>query len=437
MRIFIGLTEVSGFFHRLKIGFDELGVEAQHISLHQHKFSYADTKHTPSIVRFAQSAVSNRVNALNQGKRVRAMLWLVPTIATRLFLFIWALIKFDAFIIGAGSSFFSFRELPILRFFNKKVVYTLHGTDARPPYIDGFFDPSQYGIKANDTIADKVSSFVTVAAYRRQRVQYIENNAYAVACGPSYAQFLSKPFINFYCLGLPADIHSYAEEYKKTTFHSDKVRILHAPSHLAGKGTQEIRQVMQNLLKKNLAIEYIEISGKQNAEVLKEIARSDLIVDQFYSDTPMAAFATEAAMLGKPAVVGGYYSKTYKDEITAENLPPTVFCLPEEVEQTLEKLILDKPLREALGDQARAFVEKHWHAKTVAARFLQLFEQVPTEWLISPQDCHHLQGIGLHQTQARANITDIINGHGVEGLQLAHKPYLQERYRAFSQESIS
>jgi len=434
MRIFIGLTEISGFFHHLKTGFDQLGVEAQHVSLHQHKFSYVNAENTPLIISWAQAAVRNRVSAINRGNWICVQLWLLPTIATRVCLFVWALIRFDAFIIGGGSSFFSLQELRILKLLKKKVIYTLHGTDARPPYIDGFFDPSQYRINHKEATINKPKSLVTVARYRQQRVKFIEDHAYMVACGPSYAHFLSKPFINFYCLGIPTDINGGQQQCEQIKASSDRVRILHAPSHLAGKGTQEIRSVIQNLIKKNLPIEYIEISGKPNAEVIKEIARSDIVVDQFYSDTPMAAFATEAAMLGKPAVVGGYYSKIYKREIAEENLPPSVFCLPEEVEARIEELVLDTQLRMRLGNQAKEFVENTWSEKAVAARFLQLFEKVPGEWLIHPKDCHHLEGIGLKSDQARKNIASIIDSFGVDALQLGHKPYLQKRYEAFSKE---
>ena len=52
-----------------------------------------------------------------------------------------------------------------------------------------------------------------------------------------------------------------------------------------------------------LPLEYVEIVGQPNDIVLAEIARSAFVIDQLYSDTPMAGFAAEAARLGKPAIV--------------------------------------------------------------------------------------------------------------------------------------
>ena len=46
--------------------------------------------------------------------------------------------------------------------------------------------------------------------------------------------------------------------------------------------------------------------------VLEKMAMSDIVVDQVYCDTPMAGFATEAAINGVPVVVGGYYADVYK-----------------------------------------------------------------------------------------------------------------------------
>lgn len=444
MRILLGLTEVSGFFARLKQGFDELGVEAVHVSLQPHRFSYSGEGRAPRVVAWAQYAVAQRLRAARSAAPGRAF-WLAAVVFTRLLLFAWALVRFDVFILGAGSSFFSFREFPLLRLLGKKVIYTLYGTDSRPPYIDGFFDPGQYGLPVcathdpeMDTPRQRAERFAlahaAIARRRRQQVRTIERNAVAVVCGPSYSHFLTRPFVSFCAVGLPISAVQGVPE-SSMPLQKGQVRILHAPSELRGKGTHEIRSAIAILKARDLPIEYVEISGRPNAEVMAEIALCDLVIDQFYSDMPMATFATEAGLLGKPAVVGGYYSASVRGHVPADQLPPTAFCHPDKLADTVAALVTDPAARAQLGADAQRYVTERWDVKVVASRFLQILKGVPPDWLIDPHQVTYLHGIGLSESQARANIAALISIGGVEALQLSHRPDLERLFARFAEES--
>jgi hypothetical protein len=361
-------------------------------------------------------------------------------------LFVWAVFKFDVFILGAGSSFFGLRELPILRLFGKTVVYTLHGTDARPPYIDGFFDPSHYGLQpltrddADDPhrqMKQLARAHAVVTARRRRLVRQVERYANFVLCAPSYAQFLSRPFVNFYAIGLPTALPAgFSQPVPHSAPHAS-IRVLHAPSHAAGKGTAQIRAVVHELQARGLPIEYAEVSGRPNIEVLREIAISDFVIDQYYGDTPLAAFPAEAGMLGKPAVVGGYFSVKALAEITPAHTPPSAFCLPEQLGETVARLVEHADERLRLGSQASEFVNQRWTPAAVAGRILQLMREIPQDWMIDPSRLGYIHGIGLSESQAQANVSALIRFHGVEALGLSHKPGLQERFVAFAREAGS
>lgn len=430
MRIFLGLTEVSGYFTRLSSGLRDCGVDVMHVSLHQHRFGYSDESR-PWIVRISQTAVDARIKAQASGNRIAAITSLLAVTGTRFALFVWAVLRFDIFIMGAGSSFFGGRELPLLRRLGKTVIYTLHGTDARPPYIDGFFDPSHYGIAVPEPVnipetpgerAARLSdAHVTVAAARSQFVRRIERHSNYVICSPSYSQFLTKPFINFLAIGLPSTVGAdHSEPLQKRS----RVTILHAPSHLEGKGTLHIRAMIDRLRARGNEIEYVEIAGRPNAEVIAEIQRSDIIIDQYYSDSPMAGFAAEAAFFGKPVVVGGYYAANVGKDVAAELIPPTCFCLPEQMEREVERLLLDPAARQELGARARDYVTVHWNSKAVAGKFLQLLDGAPADWLVDPNRVTYLDGIGLKQIQAKKNIRAIVSRYGLDGLSLDGKANL-------------
>jgi hypothetical protein len=218
----------------------------------------------------------------------------------------------------------------------------------------------------------------------------------------------------------------------------EKVGILHAPSYAPGKGTDQIRASKAALEAQGFSIDYREITGRPNSEVLAEIERADLVVDQLYSDTPMAMFAAEAASLGKPAVVGGYYSQVMRSHVPKEQIPPTAFCHPDELKETIAMLIKDHERRHRFGDDARNFVHEKWSARSVAKRFLRLFEgDPPSEWVIDPMQVLYLQGCGLSEKQAKLNVAAVIRSGGVKALQLSDKPDLEKLFLEFSKSEMT
>jgi hypothetical protein len=444
VRIFLGLTEVSGYYSKLRRGFEELGVPVVHVSLLAHGFRY-DTKRSPHmVVRLAQYCVTHRVTMKAPGVARRAF-WLAMVLLTRVLLFMWAVAKFDVFILGGGSSFFGFRELPLLRLLGKRIVYAFHGTDARPTYIDGFFMPGSSPVpgtwQARPDAADRADAdppsaeFVQTlhadAARRKTQVRAVERHADVVISFPTFAHFLHGPCVNFVAIGIPILL---AEETPDgVTATNMPPRVLHAPSELRGKGTAEIRHAVQNVKRKGIEIDYVEISGRPNSEVLAAISRCDFVIDQVYSDTPMAGFATEAALLGKPAIVGSYYHELLHREVPEALIPPTLCCHPDNLEAAIEKLATDVCYRRELGDRAAKYVRNHWPAHKVAERYVRLIRgDIPEEWRFDGRYVSYVHGIGLSEHRARANVRAMLRRFGPSGLQLAKKPELEKLFIEFA-----
>jgi hypothetical protein len=147
----------------------------------------------------------------------------------------------------------------------------------------------------------------------------------------------------------------------------------------------------------------------------------------------MAGFAAEAAFHGKPAVVGGYYAGCIRRDVQADWIPPSLYCHPDEVEQAICKMIVDKNYRLELGREARAFVETRYGPQRVASRYLRLIEgDVPREWLYDPMDIRYLHGLGLSESQVRELVRAVIQKGGVAALQLDDKPELRDMFVAFA-----
>ncbi len=436
MRVFLGLTEVSGFFSRLKLGLDELGIPCEYVTLQQHRFAYGGGSPRTFWQRIVEASVAGRLQAIDRRARLHYLVWTGAVGICRLFLLLRVIARFDVIVLGAGSSFFSFRELPLLRLLGKKVVYTLHGTDARPPYIDGFFSPVQYGLASLEGAAPQdhprllAQAHAVVTRKRAKAVQRVERHASFVLCSPGYSHFLSRPYVNFYALGLPTVAPVWLAPAPSAT--DGRVRILHAPSHQAGKGTAGIQAAIAALLAEGLPIEYIEISGQPNAAVFNAIQRCDFVVDQLYSDTPMAAFAAEAALVGKPAVVGSYYYERGQVDITPDHLPPSLWCHPDTIQDAIRQMVTDPTARERLGHQAHMFVTSRWAPRVVAGNLLRIIQGRADDWMIDPANVENLTGIGLPEQVVREQIAALIDHEGVAALGLSHNPALERRFLEFS-----
>ena len=71
------------------------------------------------------------------------------------------------------------------------------------------------------------------------------------------------------------------------------IRILHAPSNPFIKGTQVVRAAIKELADQGYKFEYKELQNVSNAEVLIELKKSHLVLNQFYAFVP-GVFGLEA-----------------------------------------------------------------------------------------------------------------------------------------------
>lgn len=412
-RVFIGLREVAGFGRGLKEGFDQLGVEAAFLNLGYHQHLY-QTRNNPAWVEGLARA-SQRLGQRFTGAWWKRILWI--GFVQNLFAVVAlprALLRYDAFIFLSVSSFLFFIELPLLKLFGKRVIFVFLGSDARPVYLNGYV--------IEDTTRSTIWKAVALARVQKSLLWIIDRFADVVVNVPPQAHFHTRPYISGYHVGLPAEYSSAALD---TLPSIDRIRILHAPSKPGPKGTVKIRQVVASLRAKGHEFDYVEISGRPHAEVLSEIQRASFVIDELYSDTPLAGFATEAAFFGKPSVVGSYYYEQIRQILPPEETPPSMFCHPDAVEAAIERLIVDPVLREDLGRRAFAFVHEHWAARRVAEKYLMLIRGViPRNWLLDPADISYVHGVGLSEVRGAEVLRAFLRVGGRGALCLRDKPHL-------------
>lgn len=412
-RICLGPTEVAGWYAHLTTALRDLGVDAVHVNLSPHPFGYPEATRPPFGVRFGVWA---RCRSSHNGTFATRIFWRAVQATTSIAILVWALVRFDVFVFGFGRSFLRLRELALLKLLRKRIVFVLHGSDARPPYMNGAMSREPWNVE----------EVIARTRALKRRLGRIERYADAVISDPTYCQLLEKPIvlralIGRVISGVPASISDADTDGRR-------IRVLHAPSDPVGKGSNEIRRIFSRLQARGHDVELVELDRQPNSVVLDEIARCDFVADQLYTDIPMATLATEAALFGKPALVGSYAGEHYRAAMPAGTVPPTLFVHPSEFEAAAEGLLSDPELRRRLGREARDFVSSRWAASDVAERFLRVVAgEAPDEWGYDPAALRYAHGYGFTDSQVRELVGAVLDAGGVAALQVGDKPGLERR----------
>ena len=420
-RIFIGLSEIAGNYTNLLLGFRAIGVEAAF--LNSGSSGYKDLEQESLVLRLAGAIGSRRQNT-PRSRLILKLFWVLCERISLFLVFLWSLPRFDVYIFCFGRTFLGTYDLPILKFFGKRLICQFHGADVRPPYVDGGHPAS---LRAD------ADACIQLAKRLKTRLRRIEAHADVIINSTTTAQFGRMPFVEILALGKPFDLSGLPNTQNFVA--TSQIRILHAPSQPEAKGTVTIRKVVETLKEQGYAIDYIELTGLPNTMVLDELQRCDFVIDQLYSDIYAPSLAKEAAFCGKAAIVGGYFGAIFERHTPKDDIPPTVVCCPDDLYKTCEALIKDASLRRELGVKARNFMVGHWSAAKVAERYLQLAEgQFPSSWLRDPMAVDYVLGAGLSKDAVVEAVRNVVTSAGASGLQLSDKPDLEAKFLRLLQE---
>ena len=420
-KILIGVTEVAGYFQNLFLGFKELGYDAGYLNVNTFKFKYNDYGRENHRFLNYLMKLAKKVDSMKNSPFL--LVYRVYYLFIKFLAFIWCLYKYDVFIFGTCSSFFRFFDYSVIKFFRKKIIHVSLGSDSRPSYLSGVYkdeiekqDLLKYFAEKNKTIISDIKK--------------IENYADIIINYPQHAHFQTKDFINGNYIGFPTRILSVINPDS----NNQRVRILHAPTRPKAKGSLILKEIINGLKRKYPEIELIEITDRTNEEVLEEISRADIIVDEIYSDLPLGGLGTEAGCFSKPVLVGGYYADIIKG-MPKLDLPPSVYCLPDQVAFELEKLIANPTYRVKKGKELFQFINDKWNGKTVALKYIGIIEnQYPREWVSSPSELSYLYGWGVSTDEVKVNVADVIKRNGIDGLML-NSTHLKAQFLTLISES--
>jgi len=421
VRIFIGFKEVAGTYNYLKLGFDKIGVDSFFLELWEDQYIYNKGNPPKSFWHKAALYVGRKRRYTPRCRVIKKIFWIAIEQFVRFCVLVWSLLYFDVYLFSAGSSFFNYLEFPLLKLLGKKIICQFHGSEVRPPYINGSI------VLTEEQDCTKV--YVNLSKKQKNKIKKIERYADVIINSVNNCHFNEAKVLDVLFLGKP--FPKISNNLTNIISRTGKnVRILHSPSNLAAKGTHTIRSTIENLKAKGHQVDYIELVGVSNATILEEIQKCDFIIDQLYSDIFMPSFAKEAAFLGKPAIVGGYFRDCYNIPVFNNKIPPTVVCTPERFEETCERLIVDADYRLEMGKKVYDFVVQNWNNELVANRYCTLInEGFPENFFFDPKETEYLYGACLSKEHVKKNVSKIIDQYGIEALQLSDKPKIEQLFK--------
>jgi hypothetical protein len=423
MKVFIGLNNISGYYGPLARGLRELGHEVNEVYKSASVFNYVEGTSNSFFARIYTAFGTCRMKAV-KWRLLQKIVFRSLQELLRLPLALWAIHRHDALIFSFGSSIFP-GDLLLAKLLKKKTLLIFHGSDSRPPYIDA----TQF----QRFKSDPVKGVARCSRQYAKRIRRFEEQASFLITLPSSSQFFSKPAISYLAFGVPC----LPEKLKEDDCNQGgPVRILHTPTNREVKGSDYIIKVIEELKLEGLNIDLRVLSNVSNCVVRHELRICDLVVDQAYSDTPLASFACEAATFGRPVLVCGFFQEETASFHKSVPLPPSCYCDPRNLKAELKALILSAERRIKLGLALRAFVRERWNYREVAKRCVTIFSgDIPPGWFFNPLELRRAAVIGPIQLQFE-RLKRIYDYGGKEALCLGHNPELERNFVNFLETGV-
>ena len=340
-------TATSGLSWNLAQGEKSLGLHSQVLCTFSHPFGY------PCDVNLKLNEITSRVGRFYK---------LAST-------FFSIRDKYDIFHFNFGSSLLNLPALGLyqadLPFYAKqsRLFVTYYGCDARQKYetlkrtsISACSNPLCYDGVCNSGKNDKArrSSIAKMA----KRVDHMW------ALNPDLLYFLPRKKASFLPYPVPEQNHLPG----LPDFNKKRLRILHAPTDRAVKGTDHFLAAIDRLEKTHS--QYFEVQLVENTlhqKALQLFQNADVIFDQLLVGW-YGSFAVEAMNMGKPVIARiaekdlQFIPKDMADDVAAT----VIHAEPQSIYRALRQCLED---REFLRHRAQASIEyaRKWHAPAYVA----------------------------------------------------------------------
>lgn len=256
-------------------------------------------------------------------------------------------------------------DLPFYKIFGKKVVMEYLGNDVRN-YADLIYRyklPQHHPFNVNQ----KEHDFKTKKRLTNEQ-KYLD---LSLCCLPTHFYFAKQFGVHIQSLlPLAINLENYSFEAKKPS--GQRLKILHAPTSRAFKGTEIIISAI-NKLKLKYDFEFMIVEGVTHEELLKHYRTCDIFIDQI-SVGWYGTAALEAMAFGKTTMA--FIDEIYFENIDYSDEIPVINITKENIVYQIQKLLDNPNQLGSIGKKSRAFVEKYHDADNVAEKALNYYKEI-------------------------------------------------------------
>jgi glycosyltransferase involved in cell wall biosynthesis len=254
------------------------------------------------------------------------------------------------------------------KFFNKPGVVEWLGSDIR--ILEWEFRDNKY----YEHVSKKYGQDFKVTDYSSSLAvqQLFKKNNFKPVATTGISQYIIKEvFPEYFHLNQRILSDSFEPQYPK--IEKEKPLVIHSPTSPEIKGTEYVLQAVESL-KVKYDFDFKLIQNMPRRDALALMQQCDIYVDQLIGGGHGLA-ACEAMAFGKPVIcfIKDALLKEYPKEI------PIVNANPDNITEKLEVLIKDAQLRNQIGKQGRAYIDKHHSEKYLAGEMIKIYEQVIAE----------------------------------------------------------
>jgi len=151
---------------------------------------------------------------------------------------------------------------------------------------------------------------------------------------------------------------------------NERVRIAHAPSNRAKKGTDAVIEACREL-----PVELDLIEGVKHDEARRRYAGADVIVDQLVVGW-YGLFAIESMATARPVVTYLHDDAVELTERAYGVRVPIVNATKETLVEQLRPLVESAELRRELGERGRAYVERVHDMDAIGGRLVEIYQSL-------------------------------------------------------------
>jgi glycosyltransferase involved in cell wall biosynthesis len=337
MRVLHAPENIAGQASILAKAQRELGIKADVLVFNQKKYNYEYT-----------------INLSLAGKTK------INGIFLQIFNFIRCFFKYDIFHFHFGGSLLPRNlDLPILKFFRKKIVMHYYGSDIRRSDIAMNYVYFRTLDELHKIYPEKDD------IYKLKKIK--ENEKYvSITIVDDYPLLVYSP--NSIVIHMAIDLDKF--DFTGSENKNKKLKIVHAPTHPEKKGTKYILPAIEKLINEKYDIDFILLENRTNDEVIEICKNADIIIDQLLLESH-GVFLIENMALGKPVLcrIDEKFMKYYPKI-------PILRTDPDNIYENLKLLIENPDLRKELGEKGRKYVEENHDSKKIANQVLEIYKSI-------------------------------------------------------------